>query len=207
MVGIILSDLTSISPNQIKSASNVISKAFYNDPLMEYLFPELIDRKNKLPFMMELLLRIGIKYGIVHATSPKLEGIAIWFPSNKVKITPWMGILNGGISYFFKLGKKLVKKQNRIYNYINSKHRTLFSSQHWYLSVIAIAPLFQGSGFSHILLNSMFIQIDKQNLPIFLDTNNKENIPFYKKYGFKILEKYEIPNTDLINWAMIRDKK
>ncbi|MFX0024648.1 MAG: GNAT family N-acetyltransferase [Candidatus Hermodarchaeota archaeon] len=202
-----MSKLMLLSKDQIKPASIIISKAFFRDPLMIYLFPESNGREQKLAYMMELLIRIGMNYGIVHVTSPKLEGIAIWFPSNNVKITPWMGILNGGISYFFKLGKKLVKRQNRIYNYINSKHRALFSSQHWYLSVIAIDPLFQGRGFSHILLNSMFIQIDKQNLATFLDTNNKENIPIYKKHGFKILEKYEIPNTKLINWAMIRDKK
>lgn len=205
MVGVILSDLTVLSKDQIKSASKVISKAFYNDPLMVYLFPDPGSRKNKLSLMMELLLRVGIKYGIVHLSSQKLEGVSIWLPSNNVKITTWMGLLNGGISYFFKVGRKTVKKQNSLYSYTFSTHKRLVPSQYWYLSIIAVNPSYQGKGISRMLLNSMFEQIDKQNLPCFLDTNNEKNIPIYKHFGFKILKEYEISDTNVINWAMVRD--
>lgn len=200
-----MSDLILLSKDQIKPASYVISEAFFNDPLMLYLFPKAKERKRKLKSMMELLLRIGIKYGIVHTTSAKLEGIAIWFPSNKSKITTWMGLLNGGFSYFFKLGSKAVKKQNRLYNYILTKHMNLMPSYHWYLSIIGINPIYQGKGFSSVLFNSMFNQIDKQNLPFFLDTNNEENLPIYNRFGFRLLEEYQIPDTNVVNWAMIRD--
>ncbi|UCC19999.1 MAG: GNAT family N-acetyltransferase [Promethearchaeota archaeon] len=200
-----MSNLHVLSKIQIKKASHVISEAFFNDPLMTYLFPEIKERKFKLSSMMELLIRIGMKYGVVQATSPHIEGIAVWFPSNKAKITPTMGFLNGGISYFFKLRGKTIKKQNKIYNYIYSKHKELMPSDHWYLSIIGINPLFQGKGWSTLLLNSMFTQIDKQNLPYYLDTNNKENISIYERFGFEIVEEYKLPNANLVNWAMIRE--
>ncbi len=205
MIRISLRDLTLLTKNQIKQASSIISKAFFNDPLMVFLFPKTKERSFKLSSMMELLIRLGMKYGIVHITSPNLEGIAIWFPSNRSKITPLMGLLNGGISYFFKLGSKAVKKQNQFYKYIYSKHKKLMTSFHWYLSIIGINPINQGKGYSNILFNSMFNQIDKQNLPCFLDTNNEKNLPIYNRFGFKIIEKYEIPDSNLINWAMIRE--
>jgi GNAT superfamily N-acetyltransferase len=200
-----LSNPILLSEVQIKPASQIVSRAFFDDPLMLYLFPKPKDRKSKLRLMMELLIRIGMKCGVVHVSSLDLEGIAIWFPSNKAKITPLMGLLNGGFSYFFKLGIKTVRKQNRIYNFIYTKHKKLLPSYHWYLSIIAINPVYQGMGFSRILLSSMFSQIDKQNISYFLDTNNKENIPIYKRFGFRILEEYQIPDTNVINWAMIRD--
>ncbi|MFX0007270.1 MAG: GNAT family N-acetyltransferase [Candidatus Hermodarchaeota archaeon] len=200
-----MSNLILLSKGQIKPASQIVSQAFFDDPLMLYLFPKPKERNGKLRLMMELLIRIGMKYGIVNATSLELEGIAVWFPSSKAKITPLMGLLNGGFSYFFKLGSKTVRKQNRIYNYIYTKHKKLLSSYHWYLSIIAINPVYQGMGFSRILLSSMFSQIDKQNISYFLDTNNKENVPIYKRFGFRILEEYQIPDTNVVNWAMIRD--
>lgn len=205
MVGVILSDCTKLSKYQIKLASKVLSQAFHNDPLMLYIFPDSTERENKLPSMMELLLRIGIKYGIVHTTSPKLEGIAVWFPSNKAKVTTWMGLLNGGISYFFKHGSKAVKKQNRFYNYIYSVHKHLIPSHHWYLSIIGINPQCQGKGLSRVLFDSMLNKIDDQNIPCFLDTNNEKNLPIYARFGFKILKEYEIPGTSIVNWAMIRE--
>jgi ribosomal protein S18 acetylase RimI-like enzyme len=205
MLGVVLSDPSQLSKEKIKRASKVLSQAFYNDPLMLYLFPEHKERKSKLQYMMELLLRIGFKYGVITVTSLNLEGIAIWFPSNKSKITAWMGLLNGGITYLFKLGNKAVKKQNRLYKYIYSKHKKLVPNYHCYLSIIAINPLYQGKGLSHVLFNSMFNQIDKHNLSCFLDTNNRKNVNIYKRFGFKILEKYQIPETNVVNWAMIRD--
>jgi hypothetical protein len=200
-----LSNLILLSKDQIKPASEIISEAFFHDPLMLYFFPKQKERKNKLESMMKLLLRIGIKYGVVHATSSKLEGISIWFPSNKAKITTMMGLFNGGFSYFIKLGSSAIKRQNRFYNYISSKHKKLLPSKYWYLSIIGINPKNQGKGLSHVLLNSMFNQIDKQNLPCFLDTNNEKNLPIYKRFGFKILEEYYIPDTKVVNWGMIRD--
>ena len=200
-----MSNLILLAKNQIKLASDAVSEAFFNDPLMLFLFPKQKERKRKLKSMMELLIRIGINYGVVNTTSSKLEGIAIWFPSHKVRITPWMGILNGGIPYFFKLGSKSVKKQNKLYKYIFSRHIELMPSPHWYLSIIAINPVFQGKGLSRILFNSMINQIDKEKLSCFLDTNNERNLHIYKRFGFKILEQYRIPDTDVINWAMIRE--
>jgi len=50
----------------------------------------------------------------------------------------------------------------------------------------------------------MFTHLDRQNLPCFLDTNNEKNLPIYERFGFKILEEYQIPDTNLVNWAMLR---
>ncbi|MFX0002486.1 MAG: GNAT family N-acetyltransferase [Candidatus Hodarchaeota archaeon] len=202
-----MSNLIFLSKNQIKPASETISEAFFHDPLMIYFFPKQKERKKKLKSMMELLLRIGIKYGVAHATSPNLEGISIWFPSNKAKITTMMGLLNGGLSYFLKLGSNAIKRQNRFYNYVSSKHKKLLPSKYWYLSIIGINPRDQGKGLSRVLLNSMFDQFDEQNLPCILDTNNEKNLPIYERLGFKIIEEYKVPDTDIVNWAMIRNKK
>ncbi|MFX1568450.1 MAG: GNAT family N-acetyltransferase [Promethearchaeota archaeon] len=207
MIEIPFQDLNLLTKTQIKRASHIISHAFFNDPLMVFLFPITNERKQKLSLMMELLIRIGMKYGVVNTTSSNLEGVAIWLPSNKAKITPLMGLVNGGISYFFKIGSKIVKKQNRFYRLTYSKHNELMPSFHWYLSIIAINPLHQGKGYSKILFNSMFEQIDNQKLPCFLDTNNKNNVPIYKRFGFKIIEEYKIPDSDLRNWAMVRASK
>jgi hypothetical protein len=174
---------------------------------MIYLFPIKKQRKWKLSSMMELLIRVGIRYGFVHTTSSNLEGIAIWFPSNRSKITTWMGLLSGGFHYFFKLGRKAIKRQKKFYKFLYSKHKKLMSVPHWYLSLIAVNPEYQNMGFSRVLFNRMFASIEKQCTPFFLDTNNENNIPIYRRFGFDILEEFDIPGTNLVNWAMIRDKK
>jgi ribosomal protein S18 acetylase RimI-like enzyme len=202
-----LKDPILLSRDQIKPATKIITEAFFNDPLMLYLFPKKKERIDKLSSMMELLVQIGVKYGLVHATSSNIEGIAIWFPPKNSKITSWMGFLCGGFRYYFKIGRKAIKRQNKFYKLIRLKHKKLIPSPHWYLSIIGVKPEQQGNGFSRFLVDSMFRSIDKHRLPCFLDTNNEDNLPIYKRLGFNILQEFEIPDTNLVNWVMIRENE
>ena len=56
-----------------------------------------------------------------------------------------------------------------------------------------------------MLLNPMLKRIDDEKLPIWLETNLKRNVIFYEHFDFNILEEIIIPNTNIVNWFMIRN--
>jgi len=78
---------------------------------------------------------------------------------------------------------------------------------YWYLDVIGVDPHYQGKGFASMLLEPMLRRIDKENLPIWLETILKRNVSFYEHFGFYILEEIIIPNTNIVNWFMIRESE
>ncbi|MHA1727226.1 MAG: GNAT family N-acetyltransferase [Promethearchaeota archaeon] len=192
---------------QITPAARVIARAFQNDPLMVYFFPSTSERKKKLLYLMKYLINYAIKCGKVYATSSNLEGIAVWLPSDKAHITFLEGFRNGGISLFFKIGIRAVLKQMSSYNYCYRIHKNIIPTYHWDLAVIGVDPLFQGKGFAGLLFKAMLTEIDRKKLSCFLETMNENNVTLYEHFGFKVMNKSKIPDTNITNWAMLRTKK
>jgi GNAT superfamily N-acetyltransferase len=75
---------------------------------------------------------------------------------------------------------------------------------YWYLGPIGVDPKYQGKGFASKLLKPILRRIDKQNVPVWLETNLKRNLSFYEHFDFYKLEEIIIPSTNIVNWFMIR---
>ena len=41
----------------------------------------------------------------------------------------------------------------------------------------------------------------------YLETNNDPNVPIYEHFGFKVMEKTNVPNSDVPHYAMLFDGK
>jgi hypothetical protein len=199
-----LNDLIRLSKIHIKPASQMLSRAFQNDPVIRWQIPEATERFEKIHYMWELLLRIGIKYGEVYGTSENLEGIAIWRPPKKVNISYWKFVKNGGYKFPFKFGIKATKRMTFCQAVNDSIRNIYMKAPYWYLDVLAVDPKYQGQGFASMLLNPMLRRIDNEDLPIWLETNLERNLLFYKHFKFKVLEEIIIPNTNIVSFFMIR---
>jgi hypothetical protein len=51
----------------------------------------------------------------------------------------------------------------------------------------------------------MLSKIDKEHLPVYLETADEKNVPVYEHFGFKIVDKSIVPEENLTNWAMLRE--
>lgn len=201
-----LNDIVRLTKNDIEPAARMLVRTFYDNPIFVYYFPDSSEREDKLQSTFEFMIKDGIKYGETYATSTKIEGIAVWYPSEKAKMTPLRALMNDGLSLFLKVGIKSVFKMIRSYNFIYSMHDRLAPFSYWYLSLIGVDPKHQGKGYGSILLKSMLTRIDNGGLPCYLDTNDEKNVSIYRHYGFKVIETYRLPKTNYNNWAMIRKK-
>jgi len=55
-------------------------------------------------------IKYGTLFGEVYATSPNIEGVAVWIPSEYVKMTCWRMILAGVIPLIRKFNLNTIKK-------------------------------------------------------------------------------------------------
>jgi len=204
-------NLFRVSNLQARRAAETLTLAFKDYPLLTHIIPySARDRDQKLHRFFEFMIRFGISYGEVYATSPSMEGVAIWFPSDKYEVTTWKMIRVGGLSLIYYLlrkeGRDLSSKLLAYDEYasrIRSRHAPFLCL---YLSLMGVNPKFQGRGYASTLMKPMLIRIDKEHLPCFLETHNEESIPIYKHYGFEIVEEGTIPGTDIVHCAMLREK-
>lgn len=204
--------LKRLNEDQIEEASGVLARAFQDDPLFAYLYPDPIERKIRSVTYCEFVILNGILYLDVYITSNDIEGIALWRAYNikdqKIEIQ----------SKEIKRRMRKVKRESfsdRLFNerygvftevtsFFENKHANF---PHWELFIIGVDPIHQGKGYASKLLRMKLAEIDKQNLPCYLHTENERNIKLYEHFGFEIVDHASIPNSELKAWAMIRKKK
>ena len=195
-----------LDKTQVKRAAHVLARAFQDDPLCVYFFPEVSERRNRLPHLFRVPVHHGVLYGEVYATSPNLEGVAVWVPSEKADMSLLPIVRSGGLSMAFRMGKGGSARAMRCTAYASAVRKRHAPFRHRYLESIGVAPEFQGKGYAGALLKPMFARMDAERLPCYLETQNEKNVPLYERYGFQVVEEGRIPTTELSNWAMLRQK-
>ena len=200
-----LSTLVRLEKSHIKPAAEVLARAFQDHPILVYFIPDASVRRDKLHYIFERAVFYGVLYGEVYATSPNLEGVAIWLPSETADMTLWRLIRVGMLFLFFRLGAGFISRGLRIADFLSSVQQRYAPLRYWLLQFLGVDPDHQGKGYSGTLLKPMFARIDQEHLPCYLDTEEEENVPLYQRYGFKVVEELTIPGTDIRLWAMLRD--
>lgn len=186
---------------KIISAAEVMGRAFQQESLNVYTLPDSVERREKLPYAFEFLLRYGTLFGEVYTTSQNLEGIAIWLPFWEAEMKA-RKIRKAGFNIFYKtMGEQYFKRLEICENHIvllHKRHTADFS--HWYISAIGVDSKHQGKGYASKLLRPILAE---QNIPCYLETCDEQNVPIYQHLGFDVVEEDIIPKTELPIWAML----
>ena len=189
----------------IKRASLMLTRAFENDPINAYAYSDTAERDAKFPYRLEVLLRYSLRYGQAYITSSQLEGIAVWFRSEKASLPFWRLVLSGALVPKLKVGREVGRRMRHFLEYIDAKHKELAPAPHWYLRLLGVDPESQGKGYASRLLRDMLPRVAEEGLPCYLETDTERNVPIYEHFGFKVIEEFVIPETTVKFWAMLRE--
>ena len=192
-----------LEKNQIKQAALMLSRAFKDGA--KDLFPDPEERRVKEPLISEFHLRLEYSHGEAFITSPNLEGIAVWMRSDKIKNRSLWRIISSGSAWLaFRIGFKALRKMQKNYKYTIYKHNTLVPDRHWYIAALAVDPPHQGRGHASRLLKEGLRQVDKDNLPCYLETDGDKNVSIYRRFGFEVIDEFFAPGSDDKTIAMLR---
>jgi ribosomal protein S18 acetylase RimI-like enzyme len=187
-----------------KPASEIMARAFLNDPLWKYLVLDEARRTRVVPLSMYILIRYSLLFGEVHTTIG-LDGVACWLPPGNT--TPGfdrmirIGIHNAPL----ELGWAGFRRYIAIEYYSGKAHKCAVQGRHWYLWGLGVEPSRQGQGIGGMLIQPVLERADASSLPCFLETMNEKNVSFYEKHGFKVVSDAEVPRHGLRVWAMLRE--
>lgn len=77
--------------------------------------------------------------------------------------------------------------------------------RHAYLWIVGTSPSAQGKGVGSRVMRRMLKELDKHEMPAYLETSAEKNIPFYERLGFKVVRRLDLPDEDCPPmWAMWR---
>jgi ribosomal protein S18 acetylase RimI-like enzyme len=195
-----------LASSQREQAVAVLTRAFQEDPMYSYLFPDLDERIRSLGRLWNGVVRYSLVYGEVY-TTPVLVGVACWLSPGNTRVTTWRTARTG-----FEL-QRAVLRFNRearrrvleLLTYTDQIHSQVMTRSHWYLMALGVEPTRQRQGLGSRLLQPVLARADRDGIPCYLETETEQNVAFYQKYGFQIAYEGEVADAGLTLWTMVRE--
>ena len=199
-----LDGLVPLSNSSFERAVDVLTRAFWNDPLNVYFFPDESLRERFLPLFFEYRLKQGRRYGEVFTTSEDVEGVTIWRYSKTIDSTLWRDFRSGGLKLLRIYGLSLLNSMLKVNEFTVNRRTKLAISPYLHLGPIAVAPEMQSQGYASKLIRPMLTYLDETKMYCYLEAQNESNVSLYEHYDFEILAKGTVPNTEIPHWDMMR---
>jgi GNAT superfamily N-acetyltransferase len=208
---------TKLTRAQKRAAVDTLARAFVDERIMTYYFPEAGPRRTAgVVSLMTLAVNHGQLYGEIYATgpggqSPFQAGVAIWYPPTYSGPSTWKDIRSGGLSLLLQTGFAVVRRMNDHVAYsievLQEQMRRIGQSNrpYWELWLLAVAPERQGQGYASQLLRPMLASIDAEAMPCYLDTQSEANLSLYERFGFRVVATGQLPGTEIPHWLMCRE--
>lgn len=200
-----LMEIIKLDPRKINKASEVLAASFFYYPMFTFYFPDTHRRIRYLPWYFKKILNTALRYGAVH-TTPEVSGVIFTLTPGHTKISLWEYIRSGFLLTPFALGFRNYKRSMECEDFVDKTQIKLMRNRpHYYLWGLAVDPRHKAQGIGASLMQPLLAQADAQNMPIYLETHDENNIRYYQKYGFKLIHTTCIPKYQLPIWCMLRE--
>lgn len=192
---------------QLSESGPVLSRAFYDDPMMMYILPDDDLRTRQLPWFMGAAATYAQRFGEVYTTPGQVEGNACWLPPGGTDLTE-EGM--AGVGLFEapeRFGADAFERFINLMGLMGELHHRDVPPEHWYLMLLGVDPPRQGQGVGGTLIQPILARADGDGLPCYLETMKTKNVPFYQKHGFAVVVDDDTPDGGLHFWTMRRDPR
>ena len=191
----------------VRRASRICSRAFQDAPHVAHFFPDEASRARNAVELFRMRIRYGLQYGEVHTLSPDVEGLAVWLPSENAAMSMWKQIRAGGMRLYRTVGSDAVARMTHVAEHNDHLRLQYAPGKHWFLSILAVDPDHQGRGLATELLGPMLARFDREELPVYAETTERELLAFYRRFGFEPGTESTVPGTELTVWPLVRRTK
>jgi ribosomal protein S18 acetylase RimI-like enzyme len=202
-----LNELYRISNSDSKYISKLFERVFFNWPVIVAIMPDEEIRRTKAHYFYAISIRHLIKYGEAYAPSPKIEGVAMWVHSDYYELSTWHMIKFGALKAISKLGVKTLKRGIPLLEFVEKNNSELTDEPHYHLTWLGVEPTLQKKGIGTELMHAMLNKFSEENMKCCLDTQEKKNVDYYKRFGFKVINECQFPNADVTYWGMLWEPK
>lgn len=196
-----------LEPGQKRKAAEVVASAFFDYPMLTSYFPDPERRKRWLPWYMEKTLNCAVRYGEVFVT-PDFSGVMFILPPGHTRLTNGEYIQNGFFILPFVMGLRNYIQNNECEEFVADTHERLLNGRgHYYLWGLVADPKAQRKGVGSALLKILTDKADAENMPVYLETHDQNNVAYYERFGFKLIHTDMIPRHGLDIWCMLRETR
>lgn len=180
-----------------------LARAFHRDPLFDFLIPDAVSQARAALTFLGSLVADAAPFGEVWVarSGEAILGAAVWLPPGAYPRSARRNALSlaHDLRSAHRIGRRIVPAA-RLYAEIDRAHHQV-REPHWYLAVLGCDPGWQGRGVGSSLLAPVLERIDAGPEPGYLETQKEENVPWYRRHGFDVVEELRARGCPTM-WAM-----
>ena len=183
----------------------VLTRAFMDDPIYSYVFPDETLRAKYTHILWKALIHTCRLFGRVY-TTPTIDGVACWTAPGKTELSIGRAFRSGFAIPLavMRFPAKARRRMFKALSVLDRERRRLMTGPFWYLQVLGVEPTRQGLGLGSSLIAPVLAIADIQGLPCYLETETEANVAFYEKRGFTVKTNLKFPGPGLQLWTMER---
>jgi GNAT superfamily N-acetyltransferase len=197
--------LVRLRKTDIKQAASVLTESFQQYPLLVQKYPDESQRNKAAYYFFLVIVGYGIRWGEVYAASPRMEGVAVWYRSERFPMRFRKILRSVPLSALLGFPWSGVGRLQKASDFVEARHQRTAPAEHWFLDSVGVLPQYQGKGYGGKLIRAMLVRTDRESLPVYLDTMDEADVRRYEHFGFKVIDKSPVPKTTLTNWSMLRE--
>jgi GNAT superfamily N-acetyltransferase len=177
-----------LSRARIDEAAATLSRAFYDSPLFEFVFPKGTARLRMTDAMFKGILHDALPFGGAHIATDRdgIAGAVAWYPPEAYPVPP-----RRQVAKWFRLPLLLRYAPSRAVvamRYLNASEAVHPKDHHWYLNLLGVDPRHQGEGIGAQLIDRTLDHLDEQGLSAYLETDKESNLAWYARRRFELRE-------------------
>lgn len=196
-----MADVRKATVDEIPRMAATLASAFNQDAVFQWMTPDR-NRERRLERFFARQLRYTIRHDAV-VTTEDGAGVAIWLPPDQWKVPP--GEL---VRMLPTMGRTFGGRMPRVLgglSMIEKKHPK--DPPHWYLEFLGTRREQQRSGIGSKVIGFMLERCDEEGIPAYLEASSPENVPFYRRHGFEVIEELQLAKNGPTVWAMLREPR
>ena len=191
--------MTTVEPHPATSEerSQVVTalcKAFFDDPVYRWLVPDDAQRRLSAVAFYSRFVAVCWPHGGVYAGDHGLAA-ALWLPPGRQLVTAEEAeAFNDAL--LASAGDDAARaRMAQLFQLLDEHHP---ADACWYLAFMGVEPVAQGRGIGSRLLAAVLAQVDRQNVPAYLEASSPENRRLYERHGFQTVGGLTVADSPII---------
>ena len=189
--------IRAIGQKDIEQAVSIMFLAFADDPFTRWMYPTSETYFKHFPTWIRTFCQLSFESGAAKMVDGH-DAAALWMPPG---IHPHPETLK--ILFERDVPADRRGDVERLFHEL-ATFRPL--EHHWYLAALGVDPISSGQGCASALIQQATSRSDQEGTSIFLESTNKDNLPFYERHGFRSVGVCEVERAPRL-YPMLRRAK